>query len=88
MQLQTYPYNPNTNAELSKDILNQRYLIFKKVLLFITNEEHKKFLVENSIKTNLKPFKHKTWHHKFDLEKCKDIPLFLLLSQLTSDRRR
>lgn len=52
------------------------------------NEEHKKFLKENFIKSDLKPYKHKTWHSKFDLEKLKDIPLFLFVNQPSIDRIR
>lgn len=86
--MQTYPYTPYQSAELPKEILNQRLLTFKKVLLHITSEEHKKFIMENHIQTNLNPFKHKTWHHKFDLAKCKEIPMFLLINQLNNERRR
>lgn len=88
MQLQTFPFIPYQSTNLPYEIINERLVTFKKVLLYITSEEHKKFIMENQIKTNLNPFKHKTWHHKFDLSKCKEIPKFLLINQLNTQRRR
>ena len=63
-------YNPTPN-----NILEERKSFFKNALLKLVYEEHKKFLEKINF-SNFDPYKTKTWHHEFDLEKVKDIPMF------------
>ena len=63
-------YNPIPN-----NILEERKKFFKNALIKIVYEEHKKFLEKINV-SNFDPYKTKTWHHEFDLENTKDIPMF------------
>lgn len=79
-QLQTYPYSP-FKAELTKDIIDKRINIFKKVLLHLTADLHRQFLKDKNIVTKLNPFKHRTWHSEFDIHKVPAIEKFRIVEK-------
>ena len=69
-----------SDCSLDCNAMKERKKIFKYILYEIINVEHNKFLSENNIK-NFNAFKFKTWHHDFDLDKIKDIPLYEIPEQ-------
>jgi hypothetical protein len=79
-QLQTFPYLP-LNIQLSREFKDKRLSIFKKLLLQMTNEAHKSFLKNNNITSKLNPFKHRTWHHEFDIHNVPQIEKFKLIEK-------
>ena len=69
-----------SDCSLDCNTMKERKKIFKYILYEIINEEHKKFLSENNIKY-FDAFKFKTWHHDFNLDNIKDIPLYEIPEQ-------
>jgi hypothetical protein len=78
VRLQTYPYIP-VQQDLTDDVKIKRGNMFKKILLSITNEEHKKFIKDKRILTKINPFKHRTWHSEFDVHGVQKIEKFEIL---------
>ena len=79
-QLQTFPYLP-MKFEMGEEILKERVASFKKILLFMTNEHHKKILKEKRIVTKLNLFKHRTWHSEFDVHGVPQLENFRLIEK-------
>lgn len=76
-------YDPSCEP-LSKEILEKRKTIFKNILLEIVNLHHKNFLKAIDFTRAFDPFKMKTWHSRFDLEKdAEEIPIFEIAEQPT-----
>ena len=76
-------YDPSCEP-LSKEILEKRKTIFKNILLEIVNLHHKNFLKAINFTRAFDPFKMKTWHSRFDLEKdAEEIPIFEIAEQPT-----
>jgi hypothetical protein len=78
MKLQTYPFIP-MEQEMNNDLLIKRLNTFKKILLVMTNEEHKKFLSENNIVSKINPFKHRTWNSQFEVHNIPKIQKFNIM---------
>lgn len=79
-QLQTFPYIA-LKVVMNEEIVKERTSSFKKVLLFLTNEYHKKFLKDKKIVTKLNPFKHRTWHSEFDVHQAPQLENFKLIEK-------
>lgn len=72
------------NGSLKQKEINDRRKVFKNILLEIVNEEHKQFLLNNQTDYAphlFDPFKLKTWHNAFELDRIKDIPQFSIESK-------
>jgi len=69
---------------LSKETLEKRKVIFKNILLEIVNLHHKTFLKPLKLQRVFDPFKMKTWHSCFNLEKdVEEIPIFEIAEKPT-----
>jgi hypothetical protein len=79
-QLQTFPYIA-LKVAMDEEIVKERTSSFKKVLLFLTNEYHKKILKDKKIVTKLNPFKHRTWHSEFDVHQAPQLENFKLIEK-------
>ena len=76
--LQTPIIYETINAEIKKAVMDKRKKLFKKILMNITLEQHRKFLEENNLEL-FDPIKARTWHHNFDLKNVEDIGCFPLV---------
>lgn len=56
--------------------LDARRKMMKNILMEVTNDHHKQFLESIGFSKEFDPFKLKTWHHEFDLEKVPQVPIF------------
>ena len=70
-------YEP-IKGEINKAVLEKRKQLFKKILINITVDQHRKFLKENNLPF-FDPIKVKTWHHNFDLKNVNDIGFYDLV---------
>ena len=76
--LQTPIIYETIHAEINKAVMDKRKKLFKKILMNITLEQHRKFLRENNLEL-FDPIKARTWHHNFDLKNVEDIGCFPLV---------
>jgi hypothetical protein len=60
-----------------------RKQIFKNILFNLVNEKHDQHVSSLQLGREFDAFKLKTWHHTFDLDKVKDIPIFEILEKPT-----
>jgi len=76
--MQTHKQYEPIKGQINKAVLEKRKILFKKILINITLEQHQKFLKENNF-AMFDPVKSRTWHHNFDLKNVNDIGIYNLV---------
>ena len=74
-------------GQINRMVLEKRIKFFKKVLVYLTKEQHEKFLKEHNYPI-FDPVKTKTWHHLFDLNEVKDIENCKIIENNTNERKK